>query len=107
MAEIETTFRFFILNSDKIPTIHINLYDDIKCSLRIDKAEYVNNLEGERVLTNEELEVIILYLKDEALSEDFKNETQYSLCRKVWNLNHWELKVPEMEIPNYNILYKE
>lgn len=102
MEWIDNT-RFYCLDSDKIPTIHYSS-EDVKCSFRIDKPEWVNSLEGEKKLSVKEVEEIIERLKEDMEFCEFPGNTQYDLCRKIWNLNHWDMEVPKMEMPDYTLM---
>lgn len=97
--------HIFYLKEDKVPTIHF--WEDImgfKCSLRIDKPEYVNNLEGEAELTDEaDMDFIISFLKSKSI--EFPEISIYELARRSWNLNS-KNTIEYMEMPDYNILLK-
>ena len=101
--EMNCEVNFFCLDEDKVPTIHIKSYFG-NCSIRIDKPEWVNNLDGEDKLNADGLECLIYILKENMEPEEFPSETQYSLARKIWNLNHWDCSVPKMNMPDYSSL---
>lgn len=103
MADVNYHYKIYSLNNDKEPTIHFDIPVG-KFSVRIDKAEWVNNLEGEAPLAKDFIEVINYILGGPSLSEEFPNETQFSLSRKIWNLNHWDKEVPDIKMPDYNSL---
>ena len=70
----------------------------ICCSFRLDKAEWVNNLEGENPY--KDLEFINDTLKDK--DSEFPEITRYELARRIWNINHDEdLQILNIEMPNY------
>ena len=70
----------------------------------IDKAEYVNNLEGEKPLTDPlDLEFVLDYFKEN--DSEFPELNRFELARRIWNINHIDNEVPKIEMPNYkNIL---
>ena len=97
--------HLFYSKEDKVPTIHF--CEDVmgfKCSFRIDKAEYVNNLEGEKPLTDPlDLEFVLDYFKEN--DSEFPELNRFELARRIWNINHIDNEVPKIEMPNYkNIL---
>lgn len=98
--EIDTNYvsKFFFSKKDKIPTGHmIDELMEICCSFRLDKAEWVNNIEGEKPY--EDLEFINDFLKGKDC--EFPELTRYELARRIWNINHEEMEIPKMDIPNY------
>lgn len=101
--EIEAEVRFYCLNSDKFPTIHLRSFFG-NCSFRIDKAEWVNSIEGEEKFDNDYVDALIYYMESKMDYEEFPEETQWSLARKIWNLNHWDNRVEKMEMPDYSLL---
>ena len=101
--EMSCEVNFFCLDEDKVPTIHIKSYFG-NCSIRIDKPEWVNNLDGEEKLNKIRLNILLHYLNYTMEDYEFPNETQYSLARKIWNLNHWDCSVPKMDMPDYSSL---
>ena len=103
--EINSTHLFYS-KEDKVPTIHF--LEDVmgfSCSFRIDKPEYVNNLKEEKPLNDPlDLEFIIDFLKEK--DSEFPEISRFELARRIWNINHYDLEVPKIEIPNYLELLK-
>ena len=99
--EIKTNYisKFFFSKNDTVPVGHmVDELMGICCSFRLDKAEWVNNLEGEK--TYEDLEFINDTLKDK--DSEFPEITKYELARRIWNINHDEdLQIPKMKMPDY------
>ena len=88
----------FYSKKDEFPTIHFtdeNL--EICCSFRLDKAEWVNNLEGEK--KTKDLDYICNYLKGK--DSEFPELLRYELARRIWNINNEEKPIPKMDMPNY------
>lgn len=102
---IENEWNFFLKpEEDKIPTIHCyNSYDE-KFSFRIDKPEWVNNLEGEQPLPDK-FAIIELYniLKEKIKDRDHDGNSTWSYARKLWNINTGK-RVDLKKIPNYKLL---
>ena len=97
---INSTHVFFS-KEDKVPTIHF--WEDImafKCPFRIDKAEWVNNLEDEKPLTDVlDLEFILDYFNEK--DSEFPELSRFELARRIWNINHIDNEVPKIEMPDY------
>ena len=93
--------HLFYSKEDKAPTIHF--WEDVmgfKCSFRIDKAEYVNNLENEKPLTDPlDLEFVLDYFKEN--DSEFPELNRFELARRIWNINHIDNEVPKIEMSNY------
>lgn len=89
-------YTFYDTN-DKVPTIHfVCKMEDISCSFRLDKPEWVNNLKDEK--PTDKLDLIQEWLQEK--DEEFPEISHYELARRLCNLNcDWGL--PKMDIPNY------
>ena len=90
--------KLFYSKKDKVPTIHFECkFMKLKCSIRIDKPEWVNNLLFEKPY--DDLEFIVDYLNEK--DSEFKDLTHFELARKIWNINHDNKKIPEIKMPDY------
>lgn len=103
--------KIYFRNDDKIPVIRMswegpnNTYT--KFSLRMDKAEWVNDLPGEEIPTALGLDVFIDDLEE--IKEDYFNSTCYDFYKHLWNLSRLNEKDRisyKKKMPNYRKLLK-
>lgn len=99
-----TWFTIKIIDEDKVPTIHCEDEYGYKFSVRLDKAEYVNNLEGEKPMHVGDCQLLQHYFESRDERYYCGGETAWEWLRGYWNLNHSENIMPKMKMPNYNEL---
>lgn len=107
--KVESNWDFFgNLKIDEVPTIHcVNSFDE-KFSFRIDKPEWVNNLEGEQPLPDKfAVDDLIKILKEKIKDKDYGGVNTWEYARRTWNINHPDKKVLSKKMPNYKLLKKE
>jgi len=96
--EIDDDFKAYILKEDKEPIIHFFGSKVIKlnCSVYLNRAEWANNLDGEK--NYDDTEFIFAFLSGK--EPEFPEFSRYELARRLWNLNH-KSSLEKMEMPNY------
>ena len=97
------------------PHFHIKLKDNADVAIYFDKAEYLEPLQ--RTLTNEELDIIIKYLKQKCNIKFFKDYTNWQYLIYAWNnqnANTMSFIFPakegldvNMQMPDFRMLNKE
>lgn len=103
--------KIYFKNDDKIPVIRMswegpnNTYT--KFSVRMDKAEWVNDLPGEEIPRMLTFDIFIDGLEEK--KEDYFNYTCYDFYKHLWNLSRLDEKDRisyKKKMPNYRKLLK-
>lgn len=96
----------FIKENDKFPTVHF--YDNLgaKCSVRLDKAEWVNNISGESPLDDKfYVEDLYRFLKTKPKDKDYGNAKNFwEYAKRSWNIAFPDKKILINNIPDYRKL---
>lgn len=104
--EFETWEKLSIREGDEFPTAHYSDSLGTKCSIRIDKAEWVNNLDGEQPL-DDKFYVNDLYnfLKMKPKDKDYGNAKSFwEHVKRTWNIAFPDKKINIKKMPDYRKL---
>lgn len=88
-----------------IPAVHYSDSLGAKCSVRLDKAEWINNLEDEQPLDDKfYIEDLYKFLKTKPKDKDYGNAKSFwEYAKRIWNINNPE-KSKSKKMPDYRKL---
>ena len=85
------------------PHFHIRLKDNVGVAIYFNKAEYLEPLS--RLLTDEEVKIIVKYLNSRCNIETFKDYTNWQYLIYAWNNQNYNIKLnDDIVMPDYTKL---